>query len=352
MLLDNLALFTMSIGEYHVAMTYDGFTRDLYDADNTNKDILNLLTASGAILLTLFFVNLFLMRFVANPINRAMTTLMDGIKHIRDGDLNYEIAYRGHDEFAEICDDFNEMARRLSRSIDRIQQEEHARRELIAGISHDLHTPLASIKAYVEGLAKGVANTPEKQQHYLSTLNRKTETMDKIIDRLFTFSKLDLEAFPMHLSRVALGLEIVRVIDEVKDEYRESGLLIDIAENLPAADVEIDKTLFRNIFHNIFENSLKYKDKECVHVCVGLQRKDDHVEIAIEDDGPGVEENDLTKIFDIFYRCDKSRTDAEKGSGLGLAIASKAVARFGGAIWADNAVGGGLSIRITLPVRR
>jgi signal transduction histidine kinase len=352
MFFDNLALFTTAIGEYNVAITYKGFSRALY-YDDENKGTLNLLTATGTILLTLFCVNLFLMRFVARPINLAMTTLMEGIKHIRDGDLRYEIVYRGHDEFAEICSDFNEMTWRLSRSISRIQQEEQARRELIAGISHDLHTPLASIKAYVEGLAQGVANTPEKQRHYLNTLNRKTEIMEKIIDQLFTFSKLDLETFPLHLSRVDLGQEIARVVGEVKDEYRESGLLIDIAdiENLPVAEVDIDKTLFRNIFRNIFENSLKYKDKERVRVGVKLQKKNGHIEITLEDDGPGVEESEIAKIFDIFYRCDKSRTDAEKGSGLGLAITSKAVTRFGGTIWAENAVGGGLAIKITLPVR-
>jgi signal transduction histidine kinase len=352
MFFDSLALFTTTIGEYNVAMMYNGFSRNLY-YDDENKGTLNLLTATGTILLTLFFVNLFLMRFVARPINLAMTTLMDGIRHIRDGDLDYEIVYPGHDEFAEICSDFNEMTWRLRDSINRIQHEEQARRELIAGISHDLHTPLASIKAYVEGLAKGVANTPEKQQHYLGTLNRKTEIMEKIIDQLFTFSKLDLETFPMHLSRADLGQEIVQVVDELKDEYRESNLLIDVAENLPNADVDMDKTLFRNIFRNILENSLKYKGKyqDRVNVAVGLRRKNDHVEITLEDDGPGVEEDEIVKIFDIFYRCDKSRTDAEKGSGLGLAIASKAVTRFGGTIWAENAAGGGLAIKISLPVR-
>jgi signal transduction histidine kinase len=280
-----------------------------------------------------------------------MVALMDGIRHIRDGDLGYKIVYRGHDEFAEICDDFNEMAWRLSDSIHRTQQEEQARKELIAGISHDLHTPLASVKAYVEGLAKGVANTPEKRRHYLDTLARKTEIMEKVIDQLSIFSKLDLESFPMHLSRTDLGQEIARIVGEVKNEYRESNLSIDIAENLPIADVDIDKTLFRNILQNIFENSLKYKNKECVHVGVKLQRKGGHIEAILEDDGPGVEESELDKIFDIFYRCDKSRTDAEKGSGLGLAIASKVIARLGGTIRAENAAGRGLAIKITLPVR-
>lgn len=353
MFFDNLAVFTTTIGEYNAALAYNGFSRNLY-YDGASKGTLNLLTATITILLTLFFVNLFLMRFVARPINLAMTTLMEGIRHIRDGDLGYEIFYRGHDEFAQICSDFNEMTWRLNQSINRIQQEEQVRRELVAGISHDLHTPLASIKAYVEGLAKGVANTPEKRQHYLSILNRKTEIMEKIIDQLFTFSKLDIETFPMRLSRVDLGQEIMRVVGEARDEYRESGLLIDIAENLPNADVEIDKTLFRNILQNIFENSLKYKDKgkDNVHVDVKLQRKSDHIEITLEDDGPGVEGDELVKIFDTFYRCDKSRTDAEKGSGLGLAIARKVAMRFGGVIWAENAGGGGLAIKITLPIRR
>ena len=350
MIFDDLGVFSTRVGSYTVAVSYQGIIPKIRYYDE-NRGTVILLAASGTLLLALFFINLFLMRFVAGPINSAMAALMEGIRHIRDGDLRYRIVYPGHDEFTEICNDFNEMAWRLRESIERIQHEEQVRKELLAGISHDLHTPLAAIKAYVEGLSKGVACTPEKRQHYLETLNRKTTIMEKIIDQLFTFSKLDLETVPMHLSRTDLGEELARVVHVLQIEYCDSGLLLETVGELPSLEADIDRNLLRSVVVNVLENSLKYKDKPCVHVQASLRREGGNLALVFADDGPGVEEGELERIFDVFYRCDKSRSNTEKGSGLGLAIAAKILAQFGGSIRAENVPDGGLAIIITLPVK-
>lgn len=128
------------------------------------------------IFLSVLFTNRFLIKFVFRRIEEPLTTLATGVHELRDGNLDYRINYYHEDEFLPICEDFNEMAIRLKESVAKIQQQEKNRKELVAGISHDLRSPLTSIQAYVEGLLDGIATTPETQNAYLMTI--KTKTLD------------------------------------------------------------------------------------------------------------------------------------------------------------------------------
>lgn len=125
------------------------------------------------LLLIVFLTNRFLTRFVFRRISEPLTTLAEGVHQIRDGNLTYRIDYRENDEFLPVCEDFNEMAQRLRTAVEQSQKEEESRKELLASISHDIRSPLTSIRAYVEGLTDGVADTPEKQKNYLDTIRKK-----------------------------------------------------------------------------------------------------------------------------------------------------------------------------------
>lgn len=125
------------------------------------------------LLLIIFLTNRFLTRFVFRRISEPLKTLSEGVHQIRDGNLSHRIAYSEKDEFLPICEDFNEMAERLRTSVEQLQKEEESRKELLAGISHDIRSPLTSIRAYVEGLLDGVAVTPEKQRAYLCVIQKK-----------------------------------------------------------------------------------------------------------------------------------------------------------------------------------
>jgi signal transduction histidine kinase len=288
----------------------------------------------------------FVFRNVANPID----TLTHGVQQIRDGNLDYRIQYDRKDEFTGICSDFNDMAQRLSDSVERRQRDDDNRKELIAGISHDLRTPLTVVKAYVEGLENGVAMTPEVQVKYLATIRSKADDLERIINQLFMFSKIDIGEFPFDLGPISVDEELHRLIDSVTEDYEARGLTLSLATDCETAVVNADVQQFRNAITNIMENALTYKTAEQGKLQIATHMDSEHVTVELVDDGPGVPPGDIDKLFTVFYRADPARSSKKSGSGLGLAITSKIMARMGGGIQAHNAPEGGLAMVITLPI--
>ena len=328
----------------HLIMLPGNFWLDEHDR-RTNRVIPFL---AVGLLGIVFIINRALTKYISHSIITSIDTLVDGVREISEGNLDYRIHYNKGDEFDAVCGDFNEMATRLSEMVNQRQMDEAGRKELIAGISHDLRTPLTSIKAYIEGFRKGVASTPEMREKYLDTIQSKTEDIEYIINQLFLFSKMDIGEFPFKLEAVDIGDELKRIVDSLDYE----GLTIELKENVQSIAVSIDIVQFRNVIQNILNNSVKYGNKEVGYSEISCIANNDTVSITIRDNGPGVPEEMLNKIFDVFYRGDASRTSPSNGSGLGLAICLKAIERLNGSIRAENTEGSGLSIIITLPIQK
>lgn len=296
-----------------------------------------------------FLINRFLAIRIYKSIVTPLDILTDGVNEISHGNLDYRIDYKTKDEFVSVCSAFNEMASRLSDMTLRQQREEQSRKVLIAGISHDLRTPLTSIKAYVVGFENGIAKTPAMKKKYLATINQKACELEYIINQLFLFSKLDVGDFPFQIETVRLGDELKQLVSDMKEEYEQRGVSL-IIGNLPT-DVfcSIDIIQFGNVIQNIWSNTAKYKTKEYAISTITCEETEEQITISVYDDGPGVKEEALDKLFDIFYRTDDSRQNVALGSGLGLAISAKIINRFQGTICARNHADGGLCIDITLP---
>jgi signal transduction histidine kinase len=293
--------------------------------------------------------NLFNYRLIKNIV-RPLRPLNEGVRQIHDNNLAFRIEYGGNDEYRPICNAFNEMAARLEASAEQKRRDELNRRELIAGISHDLRTPLTTIQGCLEGLETGVASTPQMREHYFATIKNKAAAMEQIIEQLFLFSKLDMDEFPLTMRRVPLAALIADIIEEAAPEYERRGLDIHIAEGRRDLFVVADTLWLRNVLINILENSLRYKIKERAAIEIRAGAAGARAELRLADDGPGVDEAILPKLFDVFYRADPSRS--VKGSGLGLAISKKIIERMGGDIHAELPDSGGLAIVIRLPAAR
>ena len=304
------------------------------------------------LIVIVFLTNLVLTRIISRSIMSSVKKLVDGVRQISEGNLTYRIEHNTGDEFDAVCADFNEMASRLSDMVRQRQADENSRKELIAGISHDLRTPLTSIKAYIEGLKKGVASTPEMQEKYINTIQSKTGDLEYIVRQLYLFSKMDIGEFPFNFETVDIGRELDKMIAGLSGEYAERGLSISLTENTEGVNASIDVVSFGNVLQNVLNNSVKYGNKEDNRVEIRCGSDGHTVSIAIADNGPGVPEDALARIFDIFYRGDVSRNNPSGGSGLGLAISSKIIKRMDGTLTAENAPGGGLCIIISLPVER
>lgn len=336
------------IDKYDTLNKYN--TNDNY-YEETDKIVI-LLIGCGIFMLTavsIFAANRFLIKFVFKNIEKPIDILVEGVNQIQNGNLDYKIEYDENDEFSTVCQDFNKMALRLKESVEITQKQEQNRKELIAGISHDIRTPLTSIKAYIEGLLDQVADTPEMQQKYMETIKQKANDIDNMVDKLFMFSKLDLGEYPFYPEEIDIYYEISKILDENKNEYNKKGMNI-VLESVPEKlTVFADPLQFRNAVINVLENSLKYKDNDTITVNIKCIDNDKYVKIVIEDNGPGVGSEAIDKLFNVFYRNDPSRNNPSKGSGLGLAITAKIIERFGGSIFAENTNPKGLRIIFTLP---
>ncbi|MCL2010433.1 MAG: HAMP domain-containing histidine kinase [Synergistaceae bacterium] len=337
-----------TIGDYRIALSSGS---RVARSPQNYKDIMRK-GAAVSLICSVFIIlitNRFLTRFVFKRIVHGMDTLAHGVYQVRDGNLDFRIDYRENDEFSQVCGEFNEMAAKLLESVEARRKDERSRKELIAGISHDLRTPLTSIKAYVEGLEQGVAATPEARERYMGTIKNKTADLEHIIDNLFLFSKLDTGEFPYDIERVDLAAAVSEIVDALKEEYGNRGLDISPARASGRVYADIDVAQMRCVIINIFENSVKYKDKARGKISVSISEEKGTASLIISDDGPGVPEEALPKLFDVFYRSDESRNNPGQGSGLGLAIAAKMAEGFGGSIKAANVPEGGLSIKMTFP---
>ncbi|MCL2559312.1 MAG: HAMP domain-containing histidine kinase [Turicibacter sp.] len=315
----------------------------------SEQTILNVLVII-ILVVFVFLTNHFLMRFVFKPILTSLNVLTEGVHEISVGNLGYRLKHDMGNEFDDVGVDFNEMALQLQEMVEQRKVAEKNRKELIAGISHDLRTPLTSIRTYAEGIELGMAITPEKQAQYLNTIKQKTIDIEHIINQLFLFSKLDIGEFPMRLEKQPIDKWLLDFVQAVREEYSEKGLRVELRENTAFEHVLADSVQLKNVLINLLENSVKYGNKQNGQLIIEAMHKNDHVNITLTDNGPGVSEEDLVHLFDVFYRSDKARTNPGGGSGLGLAISAKMIERMGGVISARNADNGGLQIEINLPV--
>jgi signal transduction histidine kinase len=353
---DTTVVYIQAIGAAKImAVSYDYHNND--DIHIGSVIVAGILSFWILIILVLA-TNFFLTRSMIKNISIPLDILSFGVKQIQNNNLGFRLEYKNNDEFFPICGAFNEMAERLEAMAAEHDKHEENRRELLAGISHDLRTPLTSIKAYLEGIEKEIASTREKREKYIAVIRNKTNDMEHIISQLFLFSKLDINDFPLSLKNLDMGLFIRDLVSELADDYDKRGLAIALSETPRHAFVSIDPILFHNVITNILENSVRYRDAERgrIEISAGIDKA--MIELRLTDDGPGVPQESLEKLFDVFYRADPSRNTpgcrsgdgpGSPGNGLGLAISQKIVARMGGSIKAELPEQG-LAIIIYLPL--
>ena len=310
--------------------------------------VILILILIAAVILSVWFTNRFLTRFVFRKIEKPLEILESSVAQIRDGNLDYRIQYNENNEFLPVCNAFNEMTSRLKKSVEQTLKNEQSRKELLAGISHDIRSPLTSIQAYVEGLLDGVADTPERRKKYLLTIKQKSESISNMVTQIFTFSKLELDDFPVNLIKSDIKTQLEKIILPIADEYSKKGLKI--LMNVKSNMICLDCSLLCRICTNILSNTLKYNQNQNPYIRIYSETDQNSYILHFADNGNGVDNQILDKLFDVFYRSDPARNNPDKGSGLGLAIVANAVKRMNGCVTAQNVIDGGLDIIISLPL--
>ena len=295
------------------------------------------------------FVCAALTLWVYRSVLRPLSKLQEATRKIRDGNLDFTLEVEEDDEIGELCQDFEEMRIRLKENAEEKIQYDIENKELISNISHDLKTPITAIKGYVEGIMDGVASSPEKLDKYIRTIYNKANDMDRLIDELTFYSKIDTNKIPYEFNKINVNSYFGDCVEEVGLDMDSRNIELGYF-NYVSDDVVViaDAEQMKRVINNIISNSVKYMDKPKGIINIRIKDVGDFIQIEIEDNGRGIAAKDLPCIFDRFYRTDSSRNSSQGGRGIGLSIVRKIVEDHGGRIWATSKEGMGTEMHIVL----
>jgi signal transduction histidine kinase len=302
-----------------------------------------------SLLLILVLTNGVLTWLMSRSIIRPLRRLTQAAHHIQEGQLNFTVEPTGRDEIGRLCIAFEEMRAKLKHSVDTQLQYEENRKQLVSHISHDLRTPVTAIKGYVEGILDGIADSPEKTEKYLRTIYSKADDLERLIEELFLFSKLDLKRLPFDFENTALVPFVEDVLSEFSYQLEQESIELKLEVQIPhEARVILDREKMKRVLSNILDNALKYMDEPAGSITVRVVEHGGVYMLRMEDNGRGIDPEALPYIFEQFYRGEASRSRDTGGSGLGLAIAKQIVEEHGGQIGAESMKGQGTVIWIAL----
>jgi signal transduction histidine kinase len=316
---------------------------------------------------------------LAQALAQRVTALHRGARAIAEGNLEARVAETGADELSALAREFNRMAAQLAAAAAERDRMEAARRDLIAAISHDLRTPLASLRAMTEALADGLVDDPATTARYLTTMRSQIGHLSGLIDDLFELAQIDAGALRLELQRAAIGDLVSDALEGMQPQAVAKGVRLEGSVAPGIAPMLIAPQKIERVLYNLVTNAIRHTPSGGV-VTISVIPEDKRQEtgdkrpelgkspvsglrspvsdppspatyvlVEVSDTGEGIAPEDLPRIFDHFYRGEKSRSRATGGAGLGLAIARGIVEAHGGRIWAESAPERGAKIRFTLP---
>lgn len=287
-------------------------------------------------------------RLMTKSIEHSINDLARAADYIRADNLDFEVMGSEYDEIDMLCNNFDMMRKELKRAREREKYMKKERNMLLANISHDLKTPITSIKGYVEGIQDGIADTPEKMKRYLDTIHTKAEVIDDLVNNLSVFSKLELSRLTFEFKEGDINSFMRDFVDDYRLDLEKNGIKLETDIPTDEVIVRMDYEKMSRVFSNLIDNAVKYRSEDNPTLSVSTMCSDGGVYVNISDNGIGIDENELKNVFDGFYRVDSSRSI--KGSGLGLGIAKQIVEKHGGKIWLkSDGLGKGTTAVVFLP---
>ena len=292
------------------------------------------------IVLALCVVAVFLALWMYWSIVDPLKKVQLATENIKNGNLDFKLKLsnkKKKDEISELYEDFEEMRKRLKDNAEEKVEADKRDKEFISNISHDLKTPLTSIRGYCEGIMDGVASTPEKMDKYVRTIYTKTNEMDDLINQLTLYSNIERKSVPFDFNEVsaeeffgdcAKALELELDAQSIRfaydDRLREDCRLV------------VDEEQIRRVMNNIVSNSVKYAHVSPLEITMKIEDAGSEIRVSLADNGVGIAPKDLPHIFDRFYRADSSRNRSTGGSGIGLSIVKSIIEEHGGSVEASS----------------
>ncbi len=291
--------------------------------------------------------------FLSASITESIRRVVAGAEAIADGDLGARAVVSGNDELAELATAFNRMAAQLQEADARQKELETLRRDLIGWVSHDLRTPLASMRVMIEALADGVVDRPEMVQRYLRTIQGDINNLSALIDDLFELAQIDAGGLRLEVAPHSLRDLISDTLESMRALARQKGVELsgDVARGVDPVAMAPEK--ISRVLTNLISNAVRHTPAGGSITVeawreFGPDAPQDRVRVDVRDTGEGIPSTDLPYIFERFYRGEKSRSRATGGTGLGLAIARGIIEAHGGQLWVESQIGQGSTFSFTL----
>lgn len=270
---------------------------------------------------------------------RYISRISSVMREIAEGDLNITLDVEGDDEFADMAENLNNMVEELRQLMDRERESERTKNELITNVAHDLRTPLTSIIGYLELLSGPVKLNEEMQKKYLDITYKKSKRLQKLIEDLFGFTKLNYGKISMKVSKVDIVKLLSQMLEEFYPNFMEKNLAYELQSNVTAKVITADGNLLARLFDNLINNAIKY-GSEGKKIIVKVDATDTVVTVSVTNFGYVIPKEELPLLFEKFYRVEQSRSVNTGGTGLGLAIAKNIVDMHGGTIGVTSDLNG------------
>lgn len=270
---------------------------------------------------------------MSKRITSSIEELTVAAERVKGGNLAFEIIGSDMEEIDELCVSFDEMRCSLMSAEKREAALKNERSMMIANISHDLKTPVTSIKGYVDAINDGLASDPETLKRYLGVIRSKANAIESLINNMSTISRIEMSRLTMNFDEGEINDLVYETAAEYRADAELAGLSLETELTAKPTTVRLDYEKFRRVLINLIENSIKYSRAESKSIRLVTEAAENGVYVRVIDDGMGIEKEELGKVYDSFYRVDEARTSHIKGSGLGLGIAKELVKLHGGRLW-------------------
>lgn len=281
----------------------------------------------------IFFILLVVIIFYILTLPKVsyINTICKGLNTIANGNLDFRIKKKGNDELSTISHYINHMANELQQRITKERELEDSKQELITNVAHDIRSPLTSIIGFLDLVKSKEYNSTEEMNSYIDICFKKAETMRKLTNDLFMFTKLNSKGLKFNFTSICFNQIVYQLIDEFEPsfEVKNLKLLDDITSEKILVNIDIN--MFARALNNLFSNALKYSLSPS-DVKISLKKDADNAIFSISNKCETINENDINMLFERFYRVDQARSNPDNSSGLGLSIAKSIIERHDGSI--------------------
>jgi len=311
----------------------------------TNSMVIQMIAAFIGFILAIFLIGLMMRRFILNPLEK----LGKGARKIAEGDFDIQLPSSRITEIANVSDGFKIMISGLTESFQKQVELEHDRRFVITAVAHDLRTPLFALRGYLDGLEQGVARSPEKIAKYVAVCKEKSVQLDRLVEDLFTFTKMDYLEMKLNVDSIDFSKILKQSINTIRMQADQKLILIveKVVEN--NCWINGDSHLLERAVMNLLDNAVRHTPREG-EIFVQCKRENDRVIFSIKDTGRGFSSEELRHVFEPLYRGEKSRNRSTGGAGLGLTIAQRIIIQHGGNLSAGNHSDGGAHLEGWIPL--